>query len=272
MSALARAVAEETPLIEEVAFTIAEDEYPGLDKAHYRAELDALAEVVAPAVRQAADLRERLEILTAHMYGALGFKGNQDDYYDPKNSYLNDVIERRVGIPITLAVVLMALARRLDIRIEGVGFPGHFLVRAGGPTGVYLDPFTDGRVLARAELIRLAKRFFGDNINLAEGQLEPVDARAMAVRMLFNLQQIYERRGDHARALVVCDRLVDITGEAFHRRDRGIHALALGAAVAAERDLAAYLERAPESRDAASVRELLAKAQKRVADGATKLN
>ena len=245
------------PLIEEVAFAIAEDEYPGLARERYRTLLDELADS-ARAAMEGGDESLRLQRFLDHVYGPLGFRGNDDDYYDPKNSYLNEVLERRTGIPITLAVVLMALGRRVGLHIEGIAFPGHFLARAGGDT--YLDPFHRGRILERVDLEELGERFLG-NPRLTASQLEPVEARLMAVRMLYNLQQIYERRGDHARALVVCDRLVDVADAPFHRRDRGIHALALGAHEAAQRDLEAYLATHADATDATRIRQLLGKAR-----------
>jgi regulator of sirC expression with transglutaminase-like and TPR domain len=165
------------------------------------------------------------------------------------------------------------VARRVGLPAEGIGIPGQFLERVGGARGPYLDPFHRGKALARAELRELADRLAAEaprrgvvmpdrkDGSLAS-YLRPVDARRMAQRMLSNLQQIYERTGDHARALVVCDRLVDIGGEPHHRRDRGLHALALGAAHAAQADLSAYLAATPDASDAPWVRELLEKASK----------
>jgi regulator of sirC expression with transglutaminase-like and TPR domain len=245
--------------IEDVALAIATDEYPGLDVDHYRGVLDAWAAQAQTAVDAETDLPHKLVAFARHVYRDLGFVGNEGDYYDPRNSFLNDVIERRTGIPITMAVVLMALGRRLGLQIEGVGFPGHFLVRAGGEGGLYLDPFNGGQVLDRADLLELARTVIG-NPSIARGQLEPVDHRVIAVRMLFNLQQIYERRGDHPKALVVCDRLCDLTDAPFHLRDRGRHALALGANAAARDDFRRYLELASGAEDSEKVQEWLRRA------------
>lgn len=257
MSALARVLDAKDPPIEEVALAIAMDAYPGLRPERHLAALDAHAERARDRMGRAAGLDGRVEVLRWLVYEQLGFRGNAADYYDPRNSYFNEVLDRRLGIPITLAAVLMALARRLELRLDGVAFPGHFLVRAGGPGGLVLDPFDGARRLERRELEQLARRVTGQGQALMPAQLEPVGPRVMAVRMLFNLQQIYERRHDHARALVVCDRLVDLTGAPFHRRDRGEHALALGATAAAVADLQAYLAAAPEADDAERVRSLL---------------
>jgi regulator of sirC expression with transglutaminase-like and TPR domain len=258
MPSLLEVLEAPSPAIEDVALAIAQDEYPGLSWGRYRGVLDAIAEPLAGRAR--GRLLDDVNIFTDHVYRTHGFRGNNDHYYDPRNSYLNEVLERRVGIPITLAVVLMAVGHRVGLLVEGIGFPGHFLVRVGGPEGCYVDPFNEGQVLEKADLRDLARRFMPGDETVAAAELEPVAALPMAVRMLFNLQQIYEKRGDHARALVVCDRLVDLTGEPFHRRDRGIHALALGAHRVAAADLEAYLDQRPEASDAARIRDLLDKA------------
>jgi regulator of sirC expression with transglutaminase-like and TPR domain len=262
MSALLEALAAQPPVIEDVALAIAADEYPHLDRARYRHALDD----IAATVRARDGGGARLAVMVRHLYAELGFHGNETDYYDPRNSYLNDVIDRRTGIPISLAVVLMAVARRLDLQMEGIGFPGHFLVRFGGPGGAFLDPFHEGRVLGRAELERLAARHLERSGASFEGEelerhLEPVGAHAIAVRMLGNLKHVHEQRGDHARALVVCDRLFDLSGAVFFRRDRGLHALALGAHRSAEGDLEAYLHEQPNAPDAPNVRPLLERAR-----------
>lgn len=261
MSSVSKLI-EAPAAIEAVALAIAEDAYPGLRAATYISRLDDMAKGLAEHLEGTEGL-ERVEAFTDYVYGELGFQGNTDDYYDPRNSYLNDVLERRLGIPISLAVVLMALGRRVGLEVEGVGFPGHFIVRVGGEGGVFLDPFTDGQVLERDDLLEIARRALGEHRELAPEQLEPVDTRSMAVRMLFNLQNIYERRGDHARALVACDRLCEVSDAPFHLRDRGVHALALGAVAAAVEDLESYLEVAPEAADHDRIEELLAKASMR---------
>jgi len=262
MSSVSEVIGAPAAAIEAVALAIAEDAYPKLRSRRYLSRLDEMAAPLASRL-DGLGAAERIEAFTDYVYEELGFHGNTDDYYDPRNSYLNEVIDRRTGIPITLAVVLMALGRRVGLRVEGVGFPGHFIVRVGGEEGVYLDPFSEGQILEREDLLRLARRVLGEHGELAPEQLEPVEPRAMAIRILYNLQKIFERRGDHARALVVCDRLCDLTDVPFHQRDRGMHALALGATAAGVDDLEGYLERAPEAPDRDRIEELLAKASMR---------
>ena len=267
---LLRVLAEEDPLIEEVALAIAADAYPGLDVARQRAELDAFAAPLVDHVKRENGLNSQIKLLNARLFGELRFRGNEESYYDPRNSYLNEVIVRRVGIPISLAVVMMAVGRRVGLAVEGIGFPGHFLVRVGGARGHIVDPFHGGRALSRDELITLAERFDAQarsasrdgalDVDALASYLQPVDARAIAVRMLVNLKHVYERGGDSARALVACDRLVDVAGEPHHRRDRGKHALQLGAHRAARVDLSAYLRAVPDAEDAEEIRALVTEA------------
>jgi regulator of sirC expression with transglutaminase-like and TPR domain len=246
------------PPLDEVALAIARDALPTLDLDAQRAGLDALA---APLKARAALLHRPLDqaaLLGTYVYDELGFAGDEETYDDPTNSYLPSVIARRKGIPITLAVVLAALGRRAGMDVEGVGFPGHFLVRLGGSGGVYVDPFFRARVMSPGALDALLKRVTGEPASVQHDHLAVVGARAVAVRMLANLKNSHERRGDHARALVVCDRLVDLTGAPEPRRDRGMHALALGAYEAATADLRAYLNGRPDAKDADKVTASLA--------------
>lgn len=238
------------PPLDEVALAIARDAMPGLDLDAQRAGLDDLA---APLRSRAALLHRPMDqaaLLGTYVYDELGFAGDEETYDDPSNSYLPSVIARRRGIPITLAVVLAALGRRAGMDVEGVGFPGHFLVRLGGAGGVYVDPFFRARVMTPGDLAALLQRVTGEAAEVLDEHVAVVGARAVAVRMLANLKNSHERRGDHARALVACDRLVDLTGAPEPRRDRGLHALALGAFEAAAADLRAYLNARPGAKDA----------------------
>jgi regulator of sirC expression with transglutaminase-like and TPR domain len=173
--------------VEEGALLIAAHAYPDLDVAAERAQLDELAEGCPPA---------NLEGWRRHLFVDLGFSGNQLDYYDPRNSFLNDVVRRRLGIPITLAVVGMALGRRAGLALSGVSMPGHFLLRVDDHPDTFVDPF-DGRLLDPAGCQTLFQSVHGDRARLDPSHLRPVGPRAILTRMLANLQGIYERRGDH---------------------------------------------------------------------------
>lgn len=243
--------------VELVALRIARDEYPLLAVHDELQKIDALAKPLLSAAAAATDAEAQATILSSYVYDRLGFHGNEDNYYDPRNSYLNDVMQRRTGIPISLAVLLMAIGRRVGIEVEGIGFPGHFLVRIGGADGVLLDPFRGGRRMTHDGLHQLAGKVLPNPEHVSQSYLAPVDLRAMSIRMLINLKLAHERRGDHARALVACDRLYDLTRSAYFRRDRGLHALALGASQAAAADLHAYLAQSPNAADVGYVRRVI---------------
>lgn len=259
---LVAAVREEQVSPETAALMIAKEARPELDIA---AELSRIDELAAPlgAIDPRSPAHEQAQAIAAHLYEGLGFHGNEEDYFDPKNSYLDEVIARRTGIPITLAVVIAAVGRRAGVEVDGIGFPGHFLARIGGEKGVLVDPFFGGRVLDEPGLRRLASRMLGSASRMTPAHLEPVGLRPIVVRLLLNLKHAHERRRDHASALVVCDRLVDLTGALTFRRDRGLHALALGANEVAADDLAAYLEgRGEKAEDAAAIRQALERAKR----------
>lgn len=249
--------------VDELGLMIARDIRPDAPVDRVRAFLDRAAEpllasdvaLLRPAT-QAAMLAD--EVFLEH-----GFHGNESEYYDPRNSDLTEVVERRLGIPITLAVVMMGIARRAGIEVRGVGFPGHFLVRVGqGPDAVLCDPFAEGRALDASRLDQLSARFLGGPRRVLPEHLAAVDERSMLVRMLINLKHAHERRNAHAIALVACDRLVDLTSAVEFRRDRGMHALALGAGLAAIADLEAYLAESPSPPDAAEVQAAIARAKR----------
>jgi regulator of sirC expression with transglutaminase-like and TPR domain len=160
---------------------------------------------------------------------------------------------RRKGIPISLSVLTMAVGERAGMEIEGVGFPGHFLVRVGGPDGVYQDPFHGGELLDGQGLRRLAAQFLGAEMALHPSYLDPVDCLTITIRMLANLKNAHRRQGDYARAMLACDHLVELTQAPEHRRDRGLLAHALRTYGAASEDLAAYLEARPDAKDARAI-------------------
>lgn len=257
---LARLADSAHATVEDGALLIARDAYPALDIARCRAELDALAAPVSSGLASGALLSVQLRQLALELFERGGFRGNGDDYYDPRNSYLNDVLERRAGIPISLSVLVLAVCRRAGIVAEGVGFPGHFLVRVGGPSGVLIDPFNGGKPLDDDGLSALLRRSAGQDARLSASHVQPVGMRAIWIRMLANLRAIHEQRSDHRSALVVCDRLVELDAGPPARRDRGLHALALGAGAAAASDLDSYLKAAPNAPDRAEVERALSRA------------
>ena len=252
----------ESPLatVEDGALIIARDARPGLDPAQTRARLDALADATSARLDRSSTIQEQLAVLADVLFRTAGLRGNRADYNDPRNSYLPDVLERRLGIPISLAVIISAVARRAGVVTDILGFPGHVLVRVGGPNGAIVDPFDRMRALAPGDLRELVRRVLGPSAEVRAAHLEPLDMRGVLVRMLTNLRTIHEQRRDHRGALVVCDRLVELDAGVPARRDRGLHALALGARAAAAADLAFYLSAAPQAPDRVDVERALARA------------
>jgi regulator of sirC expression with transglutaminase-like and TPR domain len=197
----------------EAALLIAEVERPGLDVARYVGAIDELGRAARAAVGRAAagPPEARLERAVRYVYEEAGFRGNDDDYYDPRNSFLSDVLDRRTGIPITLAVVLTEVCHRAGVDAHGVSFPGHFLVRADLPRGtLVIDPFA-GRPLSRDELKALYARATGDDGEPPPRLLEPATKPQILARILHNLRGIYESRRDDERLRGVLERLQVLT-------------------------------------------------------------
>ena len=197
-----------------VASLVAVDfEYPGLDVSGYVARVDSFAEMARAfaggAEGQEAARDGQLVALDHTFFGHLGFRGNQDDYYDPKNSFMNEVIERRTGIPISLSVLYIELGRRLGLDLAGLSFPGHFLVRyRAGDELVFIDPFHQGARLDVEALEGRLRRVVGPGAELAEEHLEPASKLHMLTRMLTNLAAIYRRAGDVYRGIAVLVRML----------------------------------------------------------------
>jgi regulator of sirC expression with transglutaminase-like and TPR domain len=239
------------------ALLVARDAYPNLDTAAQTRSIEELAHELAASRPWRLPLALQASALVDHLYRRHGFRGNETDYHDPKNSFLNEVMERRLGIPISLAVVYVEVARRCGMHANGVGFPGHFLVCVGeGKNAIMIDPFR-GALPDRRALTKLLART-GQARRLEEGMLAPTPTRHFVARMLMNLRGIYASRGDYPRLLVVLDRLIDLLPEiADEVRDRGLLWAKLGAPQAALDDLKRYVEALPHAGDAAEVRRLI---------------
>ena len=263
---------DETLDLARVALAIAVDEYPDLDAGAYLAWLDETAEAIADAADIAMPLPDRLAMLDRQLFEVQGFRGNQDDYFDPRNSFLNDVIERRTGIPITLSVVYLEVGWRLGLPLVPVSFPGHFLVSTTGSRRVFIDPFSRGARVAPAGLVARLRPLAG-TVNQAIRYLPkltaPAPRREVAMRLLRNLKGIYERRADLDRLLVVANRMVALDPEdATALRERG-HVLArLECYQAAYHDYLHYLRLAPHAEDGSEIRARI----ERLRPIATRLN
>lgn len=240
----------------EAALWIAAEEYPDLDVDAYLDRLDALAEEGRRLISPSA-LQETVESLNRFVFHDLGFAGDSESYDDPRNSFLNEVLDRRLGIPITLSVVYAEIAARLALPVVGVGFPGHFLVKWVGTPDVLVDPFF-GRVVSRDECEERLRSSFGADARLDERLLAPAAPREILARMLRNLKVNYLGRGDQERALGAIDRILLVTpDDASELRDRGLLYLRLECFAAALRDFERYLTLAPTEPMAAEIRARL---------------
>ncbi len=243
------------------AALIARDVYGNLDVEALLTRFDELAAPLADAGLALLSPHEQAVALAEHLYVKCAFAGNEDDYYDPRNSLISDVMDRRVGIPITLAVVYCEVARRVGVRARGVGFPGHFLVRIDPldrDEPVLVDPFFGGKILDHEALAKLLERVTGKSAPVRVEHLAPASARAVLLRVLHNLRGIYLSRGDMARAMLAIDRMVCLTPNAPEPlRERGLLSAKLGATSAAQADLQRFLELAPFAEDAPQIRERL---------------
>jgi regulator of sirC expression with transglutaminase-like and TPR domain len=197
------------------ALLIASEEYPGLDILRYVAKLEAMAAAVRGRIVDAEDPLGKIEHLNLYLFDERGFRGNSQEYYDPRNSFLNEVIDRQLGIPITISVVYIEVARRLGLPLQGVGMPGHFIVKHTWSEGdIYIDPFNKGRILSRAACEELIQQIYGEPVPFQETFLATVTKKQILSRILSNLKAIHIQRKQYLNALSVVERLLLINAEA----------------------------------------------------------
>ncbi|MGB3202821.1 MAG: transglutaminase-like domain-containing protein, partial [Nodosilinea sp.] len=206
------------------ALYIAQEEYPYLVIDDYLAMLDRMADTLSQRLPKAPYPLKIISAINDYLFSDLNFRGNSVDYYDPRNSFLNDVLDRRVGIPITLSLVYLELARRIDFPMVGVSMPGHFLIR---PTvdemDIFVDPFNRGEILFEQDCRDRLKQMFGDVAQIEPQHLAPITPATFLVRMLTNLKMIYLQKRDVPRALDAINRILLIQPEAANEwRDRGL--------------------------------------------------
>ena len=262
------AAASADPDLAAPALLIARLGYPRLDPDPYLARLEAMGGAAADRLRAAPRVGPggAIDTLNRFLFEDQGFRGNTGDYDDPRNSFLNQVLDRRTGIPITLAVVYIEVARRAGVRVDGVNFPGHFLLRF--PTGpgddprsaVFVDPFHGGSTLSEADCRSLLQRHAGDSVEFRPALLAPATKRQILVRMLGNLKRLYVRMRSFPQGRAITDLLVAIDPSALQElRDRGLLSYHVNDYAAAVRDLEAYLRysshRGDESADAREERK-----------------
>jgi len=241
------------------ALYIAQEEYPRLDPQEYLNALDTMA----------GELRERLppeyyplkviQTINQYLYDDLGFQGNKNNYYDPCNSFLNDVIDKRQGIPISLALVYVEIAQRINFPMEGIGMPGHFLIRPQVPDmEIFVDVFEKGEIMFGEDCQEKLTEIYQTPVTLQPEFLAPVTKKQFLMRMLNNLKYIYLNQQDLEKALAAVERIVLLFPEFVAEiRDRGLLSYQTGRFTQAIRDLETYLVKFPQARDADMIRSLL---------------
>jgi regulator of sirC expression with transglutaminase-like and TPR domain len=241
------------------ALEIATIEFPGLDASAASFRLDSLAEQVRSLVAPAASGLDFIRGCNELLFDVLQFRGNEEDYYDPRNSCLNSVLMRRLGIPISLSLVYMEVARRLERHVYGVGLPGHFIVAyEDAQTRYWIDPFHRGRILSFADCCALAKETAGVDVRANPAVLAPVSNRQILVRILSNLKAIYLRGEAFDKARQVLDVLIEAMPDyAEEYRHRGLVHLRQLNHRAAKADLETYLRLEPNSPQREQVKKQL---------------
>ena len=248
----------------EAAVCVAQDEVPELDTQEVLAQVDALARKLKSRLAADAAPVQRLRMLSHYFFQELGFGGNVNDYYAPDNSYIHSVLSTRRGIPITLAVLYMELASQVGLKVHGISFPGHFLVKCSMSQGeVIIDPFS-GRSLSREDLderlqpYRQQQGLVGDYEVPLGLFLQSATPRDILARLLRNLKEIHRMAQDWPRMLAVQERLVRVLPQDWQeRRDRGLLHAELEQWSAAAADLQAYLENMGDAPDASALNDRL---------------
>jgi regulator of sirC expression with transglutaminase-like and TPR domain len=241
------------------ALFIAQEEYPHLDPEEYLNALDTIALELSERLPSDRYPMKVIQAINQYLYEDLGFTGNTENYYDPRNSFLNDVIDRRTGIPITLAIVYLEIARRIDFPMVGIGMPGHFLVRPDvAEMEIFVDAFHGGEIMFPQDCEDRLSQVYQQPVTLQPKYLPVLSKTQILARMLSNLKYIYLNQQDLERALAAVERILLLTPDVvLEIRDRGLLSYQLGRFHQAENDLQRYLKETPKARDINVIRQLL---------------
>jgi regulator of sirC expression with transglutaminase-like and TPR domain len=245
--------------LERAALYIAQETYPDLDVEEYVAALDAMAEEVRERLPCEDYPLRTIKVINHYLYQDLGFRGNQQDYYNPQNSFLNDVIEYRVGIPITLALVYLGIAQRIAFPMVGVGMPGHFLIApVQDEMAIFVDVFAGGEILFVQDCADRLRTMYDGQLAMRSDFLTPITNRQFLARMLTNLKAIHLKQGDIAPLLAAIERILILFPEApIELRDRGLIYYRLSRWMEAREDLERYLALQPRADDRHLISNLL---------------
>jgi regulator of sirC expression with transglutaminase-like and TPR domain len=250
----------------EAALVLASDEYPGLPVEDYLEYVDELVAALEWKLDGAHSPEHKVSRLNQFLFSDLAFEGNEEDYYDPRNNFLNEVLDRRLGVPVSLSLVMIGVGRRVGLALEGVRMPLHFMVKCvEDGREILIDPFYGGRIMRREDCADLVARLSHGRVTLKDSHLVSCGHRDILVRLLNNLKRNYLRQRDYGRCFWAIDRLLVLKpNSAPEIRDRGIISYYLGEYQRAKVDLEHYLERAPDAPDAALIEENIARVVQRM--------
>ena len=249
------------------ALMIATVEDPHLDANEHISSLDSLADVARRRLSGERDPLYCINALSEFLFDEIGFRGNREDYYDPRNSLLNAVLSRRLGIPITLSLIYIEVGRRLGIELLGIRMPGHLLVRHADLTDMFVDPFYGGVILSAKECARRLRQIKRSDVGWSPVYLSPISKLEFIARMLRNLRDSYWRRQDYDRALRVTNWLMALQpGTTHEHRDRGMLYALTGRHALALNDLEIYVASRPPTHDAKQTHQLMRQLKRSVAN------
>lgn len=256
---------EEDIELAKAAILFAKEEYPNLDIDEYLRRIELMAQEIKRRAGHNTNPRFLISEINRYLFTEMGFGGNEDDYYDPRNSFLNDVLDRKTGIPITLSVLYMEIADRAGLHVSGVGFPGHFIIMYSGvEKQILIDPFNKGRILSERDCQEILNRIYNGKITLQSEFLQTVTKKQILTRMLHNLKGIYLNSKNFIKALWVVDMILIIDPYAIYEfRDRGLLYYHLECFAQALSDLETYLKYAPKDEDAELIRNYITLIHKR---------
>ncbi len=243
------------------ALYFAQVEYPNLEVDQYLNALDAIANKVKERLPNTFYPLKVIKTINQYLFDDLGFQGNSNNYYDPRNSYLNEVISRRTGIPISLSVVYLEIAKRINFPMVGIGMPGHFIIRPNfEDAGIFVDVFNRGEILFEQDCEARLREIYSQPVKLEPHFLEPVSHRQILGRMLTNLKYIYINCQEYAKVLPIIELILRLfPNHPLELRDRGLLYYQFGQWQQAIHDLELYLAMLPTAQDAEAIGQLLAK-------------
>lgn len=241
------------------ALYIAQEEYPKLDVDEYLKALDTMAAELSERLPEEKYPMRTIQAINSYLYEELGFAGNTSNYYDPRNSFLHQVIDRRTGIPITLSLVYLEIAKRIDFPMVGIGMPGHFIIRPNfEDSGIFVDAFNKGEVLFPEDCEERIRGIFNREVPLRPEFFQAIDKRGFLARMLGNLKMIYLQKGEAKKCLAAIERILLLFPDApLELRDRGLLYYQSQSWSLARQDLETYLTQVPHAPDAPLIRQVL---------------